>query len=452
MTRLRALFRLVRHLALLGIAVVGGLLPRLMRKLLGRKPHIWHGLSTLFWEVYLVQADRFAGYESRILLREHSQSRYLATLLPDVRILGEIEGVRQDEVHWTALRDLFWWGDIKVAYFDVMYFGPSLPWANRLMLQLMKLVGIRIIVAAHGGDVTYRSRYRSRYDWVGRVQLTNPDWDLVATAPATLRRIKMYCDTADLVLPADPALSRFLPRNDILFKYFPVDTDALRNVGVSEREIPVVVHAPSSRWNKGSDYVFAALDSLQAKGIQFELRLVEKLPRAEALRRYEEADVLVDQLCIGAYGTLAVESLALGKPTLTYLDQETLGDPIYDVPLVNANPENVECVLAVLLQVRELRQRLATASRHAAERYHSIEALSEVWDRIYQHLWRGTPLRLAETRHFEATRKPRSFTEDPAALDFWPVPVDDLADSIQQALQKAGFATKRELRRKQEHA
>ena len=148
---------------------------------------------------------------------------------------------------------------------------------------------------------------------------------------------------------------------------------------------------------------------------------------------------------MGAYGMFALEGLALGKTVLTYLDQEHLGDPVFNLPIVNANPDNLERVLGVLLQVPELRARIGQAGRQAAERYQSIEALAEVWAQLYRHVWWGEPLRLEQTRHFSPERKPRSFTEDPAHGDFWPVPVDDLMPEIHAALERLATAARSEL-------
>ncbi len=436
---MRRLLRVIAHLSRLVLLIVCGAVVRFTRRLLGMSPRIWHGLSPLFWEQYLVQSSRKAGYPTRFVVRDHPSFRELLPAFPDLRLLGEAEGTPRDEIHWAALRDLFWRGDIQMAYFDVMYFGRSLRWANEVVLRLMKWCGIKIVVMAHGGDITYRSRYRSRFDWIGRVQMNNPNWDLTETAPDTIWRINTYCKYADLVLPGDAAMWRFLPRNDLLFKFFPVDTDALTYAPPSNSGVPVVVHAPSARAIKGTKYVLAALESLKSKGIAFELRLVEKRPRPEALDIYRGADVIVDQLCIGAYGTLAVEALSLGKPTLSYLDQEHLGDPVFNMPVVNTNPENVERVLAVLLQSRELRRRIGAASREAAVKYQSIDALAEVWAQVFQYVWNDVPMHLETTRHFDPARKARSFTEDPARVDFWPVPADDLTAEIAAALARAGF-------------
>src|SRR5262249_30134393 len=124
----------------------------------------------------------------------------------------------------------------------------------------------------------------------------------------------------------------------------------------------------------------------------------------------------------------------LGKPVLAYLDEEHLGDPVFNLPIVNTTPENLERVLTVLLLVPGLRDRLGELGRLAVERYQSEEALAEVWARVYRHLWWHEPLELEQTQHFTIEREPRSFSEDPSTEEFWPVPVDDLMSEIKQAL------------------
>ena len=64
---------------------------------------------------------------------------------------------------------------------------------------------------------------------------------------------------------------------------------------------------------------------------------------------------------------------------------------------------------------------------------------------ILQTVWWGEPLRLEQTHHFSPERKPRSFTEDPANGDFWPVPVDDLLPEINAALEHLATAARSEL-------
>jgi hypothetical protein len=119
---------------------------------------------------------------------------------------------------------------------------------------------------------------------------------------------------------------------------------------------------------------------------------------------------------------------------MAYVDHAHLGDPVFNHPIINTNPDNLYRVLGVLLQVPALRDRIGRAGRASVEAYQSVPALAEVWGRIYRHVWRGDPLRIEETRLFSPERKARPFTEDPAREEFWHVSVDDLMPALQAAL------------------
>jgi len=384
----------------------------------------------------MVQADHFAGYPSRSVVKYTRKMKPGLVSDEEFDVVIERPGVPWDEVHWRCLIDLLWHGDIWSAYFDCLFFETDEHRANVWVFRLLHWAGIRIVVAPHGGDIAYKNRFVDRYDTIARKQRDYPQWSLSEFSAPALERIALFCRYASLVLGADSNLQRFLPRKDIVFKYFPIDCDVLRpsEVTASRRTMALIMHAPNHRSVKGTDYLIAAVARLQEAGIACELELLEGVPRTDALLRYQEADIIADQFCIGAFGAFATEGLALGKPVLTYLDQEHLGDPVFNLPLVNTNVENIERVLAVLVQVPALRERLGRLGRESVEAYQSVSALAEVWDQIYRHIWWGETLDLAKTRHFGAERKPRAYTEDPAQPEFWPVPVTDLMPFILSAL------------------
>jgi len=191
---------------------------------------------------------------------------------------------------------------------------------------------------------------------------------------------------------------------------------------------------------KGTDHLIRAVERLKSLGLDCELRLVERVPRHEALEVYKQADIIADQFYIGTIGIFGLEAMALGKPVMAYIDHAHLGDPVFNHPIVNTNPENLVRVLAVLLQVPVLRERLGRAGRESVEKYQSVPALAEVWARIYSHVWSGQPLDIEATNHFSPERKTRSFTEDPSHPEFWGVPVNDLLSEIQDALRRIGFS------------
>src|SRR5437763_2403970 len=119
-----------------------------------------------------------------------------------------------------------------------------------------------------------------------------------------------------------------------------IDVQAIEPTPPSDRERPVVLHAPSSRARKGTEHVIAACEELDC-----ELEIVEGLDHREAFERYRNADVVVDQLNAGWYGVFAIEAMALGKPVVTFLHDEAVRrtEEAFDtaVPVVSATAETL---------------------------------------------------------------------------------------------------------------
>ena len=142
------------------------------------------------------------------------------------------------------------------------------------------------------------------------------------------------------------------------------------------RERPLVVHAPSRKASKGTEFVEAACAELPV-----DLDVVHGLPHEEALERYRRADIVVDQLNAGWYGIFAIEAMALGKPVVTFLHdeavrrtQEAFG---VEVPIVNATKETLVDALRPLVEDAGERQRRGEASRAYVEAVHDDEQIAD---------------------------------------------------------------------------
>jgi len=155
------------------------------------------------------------------------------------------------------------------------------------------------------------------------------------------------------------------------------------------REVPVIVHAPSSPLLKGTDLLRRALDELRSGGARFDYVEVKGMPQREALQQYARADLVVDQLRMGTYGQFALEAMSLAKPVVCFVLPELV--PLFppDLPLINANPDTLRGALESWIQRPGDRHERGLASRAYAERQHDVRVVAERLLEIYELLPRG---------------------------------------------------------------
>ena len=192
-----------------------------------------------------------------------------------------------------------------------------------------------------------------------------------------------YGKKADAEIVGSYDAIRWVPEAEVI----PPGVDLARIVPVppSDRERPLIVHAPSSRRRKGSEHVVAAVEGLDA-----DLELVEGLRHDEAFERYKAADIVVDQLNAGWYGLFAIEAMALGKPVVTFLHEEALrrSEEAFGtrVPIVSATAETLREQLRPLVADAARRRELGAASRAYVERVHDLEQVTDRLLDLYARL------------------------------------------------------------------
>lgn len=173
-----------------------------------------------------------------------------------------------------------------------------------------------------------------------------------------------------------------------------VDISAYQPEDYRTHEVPLIVHAPSSPGFKGTEYVEKAIEDLRREGYRFEYRRLHGVPNQEAHRIYrEEADIIIDQLLGGGFGTLATEGMFYAKPVCCYLIDEVL-EWYPDCPIVNCSVDNVKEKLAWLIEHPEERIRLGVAGRRFIEKHFSREEVNRrVWDMYHELVARRKPRR-----------------------------------------------------------
>lgn len=252
---------------------------------------------------------------------------------------------------------------------------------QRLELTILALRHIPVFVHYQGDDARQGDYSLEHYETSiatqvpeGYYSAESDKWKRRQVALMARYAAGIYAVNPDL-LNVLPASAEFVPYGHIAVpEWAPRYTQA-------DRQRLVFAHAPSNRRVKGTDRILEALAQLESEGHSFELDLIEGVSNTEALARYADADIVIDQLYAGWYGGVAVEAMALGKPVVVYLREDDFrflpAEMVRDLPFFRATPTTIKEVLETILETprAELLAR-ARKSRAYVERWHDPSAIT----------------------------------------------------------------------------
>lgn len=138
---------------------------------------------------------------------------------------------------------------------------------------------------------------------------------------------------------------------------------------------------------KGSEYVKEAVERLRREGYAIEFIYFQNIPHIEIKYYQAQADIVVEQLYCGWYGSTGMECMALGKPVITYVnsDVEALVKSMgRDIPVISATPDTVYQVLKSLIDNPKLREGWGRRARKFAEDYHDYRKVAKVLAGYYE--------------------------------------------------------------------
>jgi glycosyltransferase involved in cell wall biosynthesis len=296
----------------------------------------------------------------------------------------------------------------RAAMLNTSYFGfvVGYTWWWRLEPLLCRLAGVKTVVIPFGADAFIHARIIDPSLLYGLLA-SRPEWARIQVG--TERRVQFWNRHADAVI-AGPMIDG-IGRWDVTTNQpLCIDTsswvakcDFGENDGING---PVkVLHTPSSRGFKGTEFLLDAVKTLQAEGLNIELMLLEGVPNTEVRKAMCSADILAEQFLAPGYGTNGVEGLASGLPVLANLEHEAYSRVyrrfgfLNECPIVSAAPENLAERLRVLVRNPELRRELGTASRAFAEKYHSYATAQYMFGALYEKLVRGADIDLMTLFH-----------------------------------------------------
>lgn len=266
--------------------------------------------------------------------------------------------------------------------YDVFHFhfGETF-FPDRHDLEILKKNGKKIVVHHRGSEVRMLSVAKKLNNPYVRVKRSWPE----EKVRSNLAFLSKYFDQA---IVNDEELKAYVEPYYKKIHVIPhtIDVHAITPYYPEKQVKPLIVHAPSRRETKGTQYVLNAIELLKRTGLDFDFQLIEGLSHQEALALYRKATIVIDQLQIGSYGHLSIEAMAMGKPVICYIREDLIKKYPTDLPIVNANPKNLFKTVKKIIRQPKNWEIIGRQSRQYVEDYHSYDKVADKLLKVYNML------------------------------------------------------------------
>jgi glycosyltransferase involved in cell wall biosynthesis len=349
-----------------------------VKQQLPQKPILQYG-SLAAWPFWLAEGLKAIGTDSVNVIPEDTDVFDLDRRLPHHMALANKADPRLSRF-FSRARFL---ASIPSKYSMVHYHGSHLLRGSlHHLLEGPYLAACKVpmLVSFGGGDARIVSLARRNNPYFYRQEDPAHDKAIRRYLQSISRHVRYAatdCEMAEYVEPYFERVFTFRQPVEIArFDYVPPDPTRR----------PVLLHVPTEPHVKGTEQIVAAAEALKAEGLDFEFRMLRKLTQKQFYAELSACDIYVDELRCGSHGVTAVEAMACGKCTVTYIRPDLVEKYPGDMPLVNANPDTITKVLRGLVTDAARRATIAEASRAYAMRYHDAKVVAAEMLDVYRQI------------------------------------------------------------------
>ncbi|GAA0489836.1 glycosyltransferase family 4 protein [Salinibacillus aidingensis] len=259
------------------------------------------------------------------------------------------------------------------------HFGETF-FSDKRDLPILKQAGKKLVVHHHGSDIRMYSLAKKNNPYV-RVK---PEW----TEEKITENVRTLSHYIDHAIVQDPELEEYIKHTYKHTHIIPhtVDTSKFIPEYPEGKKVPLIVHAPTMRDLKGTEFILHAVRELKRMGLIFQFQLIENKTYDQTKRLLSQADIVIDQLRIGASGFISSEAMAHGKPVICFIRDDLVSKYPSDLPIVNANPSNLIYELKRLLDNPQIWSELGKQGRSYIEKHHSASVVADRYINIYKQL------------------------------------------------------------------
>lgn len=269
---------------------------------------------------------------------------------------------------------------IKVYDIFHFHFGETF-FPDKKDLEALKQAGKKMVVHHHGSDIRLLSVAQKNNPYV----LVKPEW----TEEKIKRNLSILSKYIDHAIVQDHELEEYISD---FYKYVHVIPHAIDlnqfkpYYPPMKNAKPLVVHAPTKRNLKGTEFIIEAVNQLKKSNLSFDFKLIEGMDHQETMKLLSAADIVIDQLRIGSYGYLSSEAMALGKPVICYIREDLKSKYPAELPIIHANPDTITTVLQDVINHPNQWNNLGLRGRTYVQNHHQTQKVINQYLDIYKAL------------------------------------------------------------------
>lgn len=273
---------------------------------------------------------------------------------------------------WNRLRFIYWFFKYNTFHF---YYGTTL-FPHQRDLPFYRLFGKKVIMHYLGKDVKTYKETIERYSINNMIYSSGSEQEAILNDINKKARLAYESKFTSLQFVCSPIYSEFVEKS--IFLPLAIDLNDYKfSPKKGHNEVLKIMHAPTSRANKGTEFINQAIVRLKEEGYKIEYMLCENISHKELKLKYEECDIFIDQV-LGGYGTAAIEAMAIGRPTISYLRDIHFNDLTYPegIPIIVGHKDNIYEVIKDLIEKKETLFEIGIESRKFVERNHDVNLLT----------------------------------------------------------------------------
>lgn len=272
----------------------------------------------------------------------------------------------------------------KSFSYDIYHFrfGQSLlPW--NMDLPLWKILGKKMIMNFDGTDIRLTHRFKKTKYNIIFSQNTPETFIQMIKKLIRYQWTKMWVDKMTV---ATPDLLEFAPAAELVFNIVPLSIKKNSKPIISKNKKIKIFHAPTNKSIKGTKYIIKTVKRLQKEHYPVELIIFENKPRIEIDSYYHQADIVIDQLLMGALSTVSLEGMMYGTPVICYVRDDLRHYYPQDLPVISANSDNIYEVLKQLIDEKNNLNLIGQKGLKYVKKYHYPNVVGKKWKGIYMDL------------------------------------------------------------------